>query len=57
MDIDETRKKSLRDNMVNIIKEWNTVYHPTEGDYKKLADTIIDYLEKENIINNKDALK
>jgi len=46
MYIDEKRKKSLVKNIVKIIKEWNSVYHPTDGDYKRLAEQILNHLEE-----------
>lgn len=47
----EKEKKSLMNNMIKIIKEWNSVYHPTDSDYRRLAEQIIDYLEGEQIIS------
>ena len=44
-------KESLINNMITIIKEWNSVYHPTDSDYRRLAVQIIDHLEKEHIIS------
>ncbi|MEQ8221662.1 MAG: hypothetical protein ABRQ37_05125 [Candidatus Eremiobacterota bacterium] len=51
MYIDEKRKKSLVKNIVKIIKEWNSVYHPTDGDYKRLAEQILNHLEEEHVIS------
>ncbi len=51
MYIYEKSKKSLLKNIIKIIKEWNSVYHPTEGDYKRLAEQILNHLEEEHIIS------
>jgi hypothetical protein len=51
MYIDEVKKQSIINNMMKIIKEWNSVYHPTDSDYRRLAAKIIDHLEEEHIIS------
>ncbi|MEQ8169684.1 MAG: hypothetical protein ABRQ38_12405 [Candidatus Eremiobacterota bacterium] len=50
MYIDEKRKNSFVENIVKIIKEWNSVYHPTDSDYKRLAEQILNHLEEEHVI-------
>jgi len=47
---DEGKKTSVINNIIKIIRNWNTVYHPTESDYRKLAEEIINLLEKEKVI-------
>lgn len=44
-------RKEVIKNIVNIVKDWHTLYHPTDSDYKNLAGQIIDYLHKENLIS------
>jgi hypothetical protein len=51
MYIDEKRKTYLINNMMKIVKEWNSVYHPTDSDYRRLAEQIIEHLEEEHIIS------
>ncbi len=44
-------KETLINDIITIIREWNTVYHPTDSDYRRLAEQIIDHLETEHIIS------
>lgn len=43
-------RKETKKRLVNIIKEWHTLYHPTDSDYKNLAEQILTELEKKNLI-------
>jgi hypothetical protein len=44
-----TKEEAIK-GMAKIIKTWNTTYHPTTSDYKKLAEQIFNFLQKENVI-------
>jgi hypothetical protein len=50
----KSKEKPLKDQTINemieIIKEWNTSYHPTNSDYKRLAENIFNLFEKETIL-------
>jgi len=52
--LSKSKEKPLKDETINeivhIIKEWNTSYHPTNSDYKRLAENIFNLFEKETII-------
>ncbi len=44
-------KENFINDIIKIIKEWNTVYHPTDSDYRNLTEQIIGYLEEAHIIS------